>query len=189
MTTAVEDRKEVHGSEDFDKLVAMVKDYLVGKPVLRLAFAAGGEFVFHLGEPQEYMTAKMRGKGLTRGAWQLRVMRTPWIIQSIEKPGLIIGAGLLVPWGKPLSEAEIEAQLQRQFQDAKITAVRFEPPADLSVAFSNDRAFVLLSRYAEKDPTKALWKLTTPYKMAIHVFGEPASCWSYLRTDVPLREG
>jgi hypothetical protein len=188
MTISVEDRKEVHGSEDFKKLGTLLMDYMVGKPVLRVTFAAGGELVFHLGDPQQYLTAKMRATGFTRGSWQLRIMRSPWETWTIGKPGMTIIAGMPVPWGEPLSEEKVELLLQDQFKDAKVTRVRVSAPADLAIEFSNDLGLVVLSRYAEKDPTKPLWKLATPHRMAIHVFGEPASCWSCLRSDIPRRE-
>jgi hypothetical protein len=185
MRKAADDRKEVHGSEDFAKLGSILQD-LVGQPVLRITFA--GEMVFHLGAPQEYRTAKMRDAGLTRGSWQLRIMRSPWDIRPLTHPGVTISTGVPFLVGEPISDQAIETKLERQFKDAKVTEVRVAAPGDLSVSFSNDYALVLWTRYAEKDPTKPLWKLSTPYKMAIHVFGEPASCWSYLRSDVPLRE-
>jgi hypothetical protein len=186
MTAAIDERKEIHGSEDFDKLGAMLREYLAGQPVLRVTLS--GELVFHLGEPQEYQTARMRKTGLARGSWQLRIMRSPWESRPVTKPGLTISAGVPVLLGEPLSEEMVEEKLKHQFKDAQVTNLKVTATADLAVSFSNGYDLVLWSRYAEKDPTKPLWKLSTPYKMAIHVFGEPASCWSYLRSDIPLRE-
>jgi hypothetical protein len=183
-TAALDERKEVHGSEDFEKLGVLLHD-LAGQPVLRVT--VGAELVFHLGQPQQYRTERL--KGLARGSWQLRVMRSPWQIRPLKPEGMTISAGLPFMLGEPLSDEKLESLFEQLFKEAKCEALKVSQTADLSISFSNGYALVLFCKYAPPDPTKALWKVSTPYKMAIHVFGEPAFCWSYLRSDVPQREG
>lgn len=186
MTAVVDDRKEVRGSEDFGKLVALLRGYLHGQPVLRVT--VGAELVFHLGDPQPYKTARM--KGHVRGTWQLRVMRSPWqVYPTGETEGVTITSRFAAPFSKPLSDEMVETHFERLFKGVKVDDVHVNETADLFVLFSNAYVLASLCKYALPDATKALWKLATPYKMAIHVFGDPAFCWSYLRSDVPRREG
>lgn len=185
MTTAtVEERVEVHGSEDFEKLGVRLRDSLHNQPVLRVT--VGAELVFHLGTQQPYKTVRMQH--LIAGSLQLRVMRSPWQVRPLKSEGMTITAGLAVPFGEPLSDEIVEAKFENLFKDARVETLQVSATADLYLAFSNGYALVLFSRYAPTDPTKALWKVSTPNKMAFHVFGEPALCWSYLRSDVPRRQ-
>lgn len=185
MTSTTDDRKELRGLEDFEKLVNLVRGYLVSQSVLRVT--VGSELVIHLGDALPYQSSAMRDLGIQRGAYQLRVMRAPWVVWSLEGKGVALSSGIFDPFVRRLTE-EVETILTKQLQEAQVEDVKGRE-VDIGIAFSNGYALSVLSPYSDAQPGQALWKLRTPDKMAFHAFSNPIPYWSFLKTDVPRREG
>ncbi len=184
MTT--DDQKELTASQDFNKLQQLLGD-LVGQPCLRAEFSYGEELVIRFGEGKPHKHPKLAG--VTRGAWELSVLASPWSLYPDSAKSLAFLVGLPFPSGIHLPRVDrkiVEDSLAR-LTGSQVQAVKLAPSlADLSIQFSNAMTWQLLSKYAEPDPELPIWELATPYGMFIQVFGDPLPTWSYLCSDVPM---
>jgi hypothetical protein len=177
-----DDVKEARASQDFEKLKGLLSN-LVGQPCLRAGFSYGEELEIHFGEPTSYRHPKLSEK--TRGSWVLETLATPWMLFPDPKKGLAYTFGLLRPPlfpAAPVSKKELE-QVMANLAGARVDAVQLDG-GDLSIQFSNGYVWYLLPRYAPPDLNLPAWELMTPYRAFIQFWGEPASVWSYLRSDV-----